>query len=79
MRVKDSEIAGAMKVLNARTEAGSAVKRLVKCAGCETETDKLWDVGDGKDYCETCALRKYDMGTCSMLQPKFNPFSNCDT
>lgn len=31
MRVKDLEIAGAMKVLNARNEAGSAVKRLVSC------------------------------------------------
>ena len=33
MRVKDLEIAGAMKVLNARTEAGSAVKRLVMWPG----------------------------------------------
>ena len=55
------------------------VDALVKCADCGTETDKPYDNGDGKDRCETCAVRKYGHGTANKLWPKNKPFSNCDT
>ena len=55
------------------------VDALVKCEDCETETDKLWDNGDGKDRCETCAVRKYGRGVATMLWPKNKPYGNCST